>query len=43
VKDQNQWKEINIGDALVTGGEEGQAVENIGRTPLVLMAVVLVY
>ncbi|HBF36690.1 MAG TPA: cupin [Firmicutes bacterium] len=43
VKDQDEWKEINIGDALVTGGGKGHSVENIGNVPLVLMAVILVY
>ncbi len=43
VKDEDEWKEVNIGDALVTGGGGGHAVENIGNEPLVLMAVILVY
>ena len=33
VKDQNEWKEINTGDDLVTGGGEGHVVENIGGIP----------
>ena len=43
VKDQDDWKEVNIGDALVTGGGKGHSVENIGNEPLVLMAVILTY
>jgi mannose-6-phosphate isomerase-like protein (cupin superfamily) len=43
VKDHDQWKEVNVGDALVTGGGKGHAVENIGNEPLVLMAVIIVY
>jgi mannose-6-phosphate isomerase-like protein (cupin superfamily) len=43
VKDQDEWKEVNVGDALVTGGAKGHAVENTGNEPLVMMAVILVY
>lgn len=43
VLDQDQWKEVNPGDALVTGGGKGHAIENIGSDPMVLMAVILVY
>jgi mannose-6-phosphate isomerase-like protein (cupin superfamily) len=43
VKDQDEWKKVNVGDALVTGGGGGHAVENIGSDPLVLMAVILMY
>ncbi len=43
VKDGEEWKEMNVGDALVTGGGAGHAVENTGNHPLVIMAVILVY
>jgi mannose-6-phosphate isomerase-like protein (cupin superfamily) len=43
VKDQDEWKEVRVGDALVTGGGRGHAVENTGEVPLVIMAVILVY
>jgi mannose-6-phosphate isomerase-like protein (cupin superfamily) len=43
VVDQDVTKEVAPGDAILTGGGKGHAVENIGPEPLVMMAVILLY
>ncbi len=43
VNDNDQDKEFNTGDALVTGSGRGHSVKNVGNEPLVLMAVILTY
>ncbi|HEX3045176.1 MAG TPA: cupin domain-containing protein [Bacillota bacterium] len=43
VTDQEVVKEVTAGDAMLTGGGNGHAVENTGTDPLVLIAIILVY
>lgn len=43
VDDNGQMREINTGDALLTGGGKVHSIENTGKVPLVLMAVVLLF
>lgn len=43
VDDQGTIKEVNPGDAVLTGGGNGHSVENTGDQPLVFLAVILVY
>ena len=43
VLDQDETREVGAGDALLTGGGKGHAVENIGSEPLVIMAVILLF
>lgn len=43
VDDQGVIKEVNPGDAVLTGGGNGHSVENIGDQPLVFLAVILIY
>ena len=41
--DDGDWKTIQPGDAMVTGGGKGHSVANDGSQPLVLLAVILLY
>lgn len=43
VTDEDVVKEVNPGDALLTGGGKGHTVENTGSEPLIFMAIILVY
>ena len=43
VDDAGTSKEVGPGDAILTGGGKGHAIENIGTTPLELVAVILLY
>lgn len=43
VLDQDETKTVGPGDAVLTGGGKGHAVENAGVEPLVMMAVILLY
>lgn len=43
VLDQDITKEVGPGDAILTGGGKGHAVENAGTEPLVMMAVILLF
>lgn len=43
VLDQDETKTVGPGDAVLTGGGKGHAVENIGTGSLVMMAVILLY
>lgn len=43
VLDQDEVREVGPGDALLTGGGKGHAIENTGSEPLVIMAVILLY
>lgn len=43
VNDQGIIKEVGPGDAVLTGGGNGHAVENIGSQPLKFLAIVLLY
>ncbi len=43
VVDQDVTKEVAPGDAILTGGGKGHAVENTGSEPLVMMAVILLF
>lgn len=43
VDDQGTIREVKAGDAVLTGGGNGHAVENTGNQPLVFLAVILLY
>jgi mannose-6-phosphate isomerase-like protein (cupin superfamily) len=43
VVDQGETRDVAPGDAILTGGGKGHAVENIGAEPLVMVAVILPY
>lgn len=43
VDDQGTIKEVKAGDAVLTGGGNGHAVENTGNQPLIFLAVILLY
>lgn len=43
VLDQDETKAVGPGDAILTAGGKGHAVENTGVEPLVMMAVILLY
>ncbi|TCL69324.1 cupin domain [Hydrogenispora ethanolica] len=43
LNEDGQWQEIQAGDASLTGGGHGHAIENTGNEPLVLLAVILLY
>ena len=43
VLDQDVIREVGPGDAVLTGGGKGHAVENAGSEPLVIMAVILLF
>lgn len=43
VDDNGIRKKIKAGDAMLTPDGEGHAVVNTGKTPLVMMAVILLY
>lgn len=43
VNDQGIIKEVGPGDAVLTGGGNGHAIENISDQPLIFLAVILLY
>jgi mannose-6-phosphate isomerase-like protein (cupin superfamily) len=43
VNDNGETKRVGAGDAVLTGGGAGHAIENQGEEPLELMAVILQY
>jgi mannose-6-phosphate isomerase-like protein (cupin superfamily) len=43
VNDNGVEKELNSGDAILTGDGKGHAIKNIGLQPLELIAIILVY
>ncbi|NLW46879.1 MAG: cupin domain-containing protein [Firmicutes bacterium] len=43
VDDQGIVKEVKAGDAVLTGGGNGHAVENTGEQPLLFLALILLY
>jgi mannose-6-phosphate isomerase-like protein (cupin superfamily) len=43
VNDNGQSTRVGPGDAVLTGGGGGHAIENIGDSPLELIATILVY
>ncbi|HOL09564.1 MAG TPA: cupin domain-containing protein [Bacillota bacterium] len=43
VDDNGVRKQVSAGDAMLTGEGKGHAVYNTGNTPLILMAIILLY
>jgi len=43
VNDNGEIKEVQAGDAIITGGGATHSIENTGTQPLELMAVILLY
>ncbi len=43
IEDNGEKREVNLGDAVLTGGGAVHAVENTGGEPLELLAVILIY
>jgi mannose-6-phosphate isomerase-like protein (cupin superfamily) len=43
VNDDGVERELVAGDAILTGGGKGHAIKNIGKEPLELIAVILLY
>ncbi len=43
VDDQGTLREVKAGDAVLTGGGNGHAIENTGNQPLIFVAIILLY